>query len=156
MEYASTHSEKVSIGNSLVVQWLGLHASTVGDLGSIPSQGTNILPAVCGVAKNQKRKSVHKHEQVSEVSCSLRLLSEVCLPVLGGTGSSILCSHLGVSSSSLWIIFGTHFSLAKGRERWPETEARERLRKETGQWTSLNTSWSPSLWYCSPTTAGSG
>ena len=139
-----------------MVQWLGLHASTVGDMGSIPSQGTNILPAVCGAAKNQKRKSVHKHEQVSEVSCSLRLLSEVHLPVLSGTGSSVLRSRLGVSSSSLWIIFGTHFSLAKGRERWPETEARERLRKETGQRTSSNTRWPPSLWHCSPTTARSG
>ena len=35
----------LSIGNSLAVQWLGLHASTAGDKGSIPSQGTKILHA---------------------------------------------------------------------------------------------------------------
>ena len=106
---------------------------------------------LCGEARNQKRKGVHKDYQVSEVSCSWRHLSEVHLPVLSGTSSSILSSHLGVSSSSLWIIFGTHFSLAKGRERWSETEARESLRKEAGQRTSSNSSWSPSLWCCRPT-----
>ena len=31
------------LGNSMVVQWLGLHTSTAGDSGSIPGQGTKIL-----------------------------------------------------------------------------------------------------------------
>ena len=41
------------VGNSLVVQWLGLCASTAGDMGSIPGQATNVPHAAqCG----QKRK----------------------------------------------------------------------------------------------------
>ena len=32
-------------GTSLLVQWLGLWASTEGVVGSIPSQGTKILQA---------------------------------------------------------------------------------------------------------------
>ena len=36
--------------DSLVVQWLGLHASTAGGMGSIPGQGIKILPA-----KNEKK-----------------------------------------------------------------------------------------------------
>ena len=32
-------------GTSLVVQWLGLHASTTGDSGSIPGRGTKITSA---------------------------------------------------------------------------------------------------------------
>ena len=31
-----------NMGNSLVVQWLGLHASTAGGTGSIPGRGTRI------------------------------------------------------------------------------------------------------------------
>ena len=33
------------VGNSLVVQWLGLHAFTAEGLGSIPGQVTKIPPA---------------------------------------------------------------------------------------------------------------
>ena len=33
------------LGTSLVVQWLGFHAITAGDTGSIPGQGTKILQA---------------------------------------------------------------------------------------------------------------
>ena len=37
------------IRSSLVVQWLGFHASTAGSTGWIPGQGTKILSAVwCG------------------------------------------------------------------------------------------------------------
>ena len=36
-------SKKKFLGNSTVVQWLGLHTSTAGDSGSIPGQGTKIL-----------------------------------------------------------------------------------------------------------------
>ena len=43
-------------GNSLAVQWLGLHASTAGGMRSIPGQGTKILQAVrCGQKKKKKR-----------------------------------------------------------------------------------------------------
>ena len=35
-----------SIGNSLVVQWFGLHTSTAWTMGSIPGQGTKVLNAL--------------------------------------------------------------------------------------------------------------
>ena len=38
------------MGTSLEVQWLGLHASTAGGMGSIPGQGTKIP---CGVTKKK-------------------------------------------------------------------------------------------------------
>ena len=47
------------LGNSLVVQWLGLCASTAGGASSIPGQGTKILQTVwCGQKKEIKLKSV--------------------------------------------------------------------------------------------------
>ena len=39
------HFNIYSLGNSLVVQWLGLCASTAGGTGLIPGQGTKILQA---------------------------------------------------------------------------------------------------------------
>ena len=40
--------------NTLVVQWLGLHASTEGGICSIPGQRTKILHASwCGQNKNE-------------------------------------------------------------------------------------------------------
>ena len=38
---------------SLAAQWLVLHASTAGDMGSIPSQGTKILNAMQLGQKNK-------------------------------------------------------------------------------------------------------
>ena len=35
--------EKRNLGNSLAVQWLGLHASTAGGTGSIPGRGNYML-----------------------------------------------------------------------------------------------------------------
>ena len=49
---------KRAVGNSLAVQWLGLHASTVGGLGLIPGQGTKIPQAV-QQGKRKKKKSGH-------------------------------------------------------------------------------------------------
>ena len=47
--------KKHCVGNSLVVQWLGLGAFTAESLGSVPGCGTNIPQAVrCG----QKKKKV--------------------------------------------------------------------------------------------------
>ena len=40
-----TYTKKVVIGNSLVVQWLGLHAFTAEGLSLIPGQGTKIPQA---------------------------------------------------------------------------------------------------------------
>ena len=37
--------KNLRLGTSLAVQWLRLHASTAGDTGSIPGQGTKILHA---------------------------------------------------------------------------------------------------------------
>ena len=40
------------VGNSLAVQWLGLHASTAGGVGSILGRGTKILHATQSGQKN--------------------------------------------------------------------------------------------------------
>ena len=59
---SQTHSrivsltKKISLRNSLVVQWLGLSAFTTESLGSIPGQGTKILKATqC----SEKEKRTH-------------------------------------------------------------------------------------------------
>ena len=45
--------KKNGLGNSLVVQWLGLHASTAGGMDSIPSRGTK-FPQVSGPSQKKK------------------------------------------------------------------------------------------------------
>ena len=46
------HHNRANIGNSLVVQWLGLRALTAKGLGSIPGRGTKIPKAEwCGQKK---------------------------------------------------------------------------------------------------------
>ena len=49
--------QKVTLGTSLVVQWLRLCSPNVGGTGSIPDQGTEIL-YVHGVTKKKKKKNV--------------------------------------------------------------------------------------------------
>ena len=44
------------VGNSLVVQWLRLHAFTARNTGSIPGWGIKILCAVQPKGKKKKRK----------------------------------------------------------------------------------------------------
>ena len=50
----------MEMGNSLLVQWLGLCTSTAGGMDSICGQGTKTLHAVHGVAKKKKKKN-HNH-----------------------------------------------------------------------------------------------
>ena len=45
-------------GNSLVVQWLGLHASTAGGMGLIPGWGTEMLCAAWCSQKTKKGNNV--------------------------------------------------------------------------------------------------
>ena len=53
-ESLGDHLQKDTLGASLVVQWLELHASTAGDTDSIPGGGTKIPHAVqCGKKKRQ-------------------------------------------------------------------------------------------------------
>ena len=48
----------VSLGTSLMAQWLGCWASTAGDMGSIPSQGIKSLYPSCHATwANGKKKS---------------------------------------------------------------------------------------------------
>ena len=47
--------QKKKGGTSLVVQWLRLHTSSAGGMGSIPGRGTKILHVVqCGQKKKKK------------------------------------------------------------------------------------------------------
>ena len=64
-------------GNSLVVQWLGLGASTAGGLGSIPGWGTKISQATqCSPPKKKN------HVEYSKDACSNYLTSLALHPVL--------------------------------------------------------------------------
>ena len=51
----SLESERLVLGNSLVVHWLGLCASTSGDPGLIPGQETKI-PQVAWYGQTNKQK----------------------------------------------------------------------------------------------------
>ena len=74
--YSQTRAKR-EVGNSLVVQWLGLDPFTAGAWGLIPGRGTKIPQAGGGVAKKKKKereKSGHSHS-----------LSLVCSKILGRT-----------------------------------------------------------------------
>ena len=51
-------SQDVGQGNSLVVQWFRLRAFTVVGLGSVHGHGTKIPQALCGMAKNERKKKM--------------------------------------------------------------------------------------------------
>ena len=53
-EILKLKKKKKELGNSLVVQWLGLHASTAGGIGSIPGWETNNLHATRHGKKRKK------------------------------------------------------------------------------------------------------
>ena len=46
--------QRVKTGTSLVVQWLGLHASNAGDMGSIPGWETKMPHATWHAKKKRK------------------------------------------------------------------------------------------------------
>ena len=48
---------ELHLRTSLAVQWLGLHISTIGGLGSIPVWGTKILPATWHSLKKKKGRN---------------------------------------------------------------------------------------------------
>ena len=45
----------LTLGNSLVVQWLGLRTFTAGGMGSMPGQGAKIPHATHGGQKKKKK-----------------------------------------------------------------------------------------------------
>ena len=60
-------------GNSLAVQWLGLHASTAGGMGLIPRQGTKIPQATwCGQKKKKKKKTNKMAKGLEQILCKRR------------------------------------------------------------------------------------
>jgi len=60
------------LGNSLVVQWLGLHYSIAGSMGSVLGGGTKILQAVwCGQNKTNNKflvTTLKKHEGIGDIN----------------------------------------------------------------------------------------
>ena len=50
---------KLSIGTSLAVQWLRLHASPAGDTGSILTQEL-ISRILCGIARKRKKLNIRE------------------------------------------------------------------------------------------------
>ena len=71
------NAKNPALGNSLAVQWLGLHAYTAGSLGSVPGWGTS--PESCMVRpkilKKIKALLFSQHYAVSFVSWPLILES---------------------------------------------------------------------------------
>ena len=55
-----------SNGNSLVVQWLALRASTAGHMGSIPRRGTEIQHAAQRGQKKQKKNKAYFRVRLTE------------------------------------------------------------------------------------------
>ena len=52
---SNTHGNNINVYPFLAVQWLGLHASTAGGVGSTPGQGTRILAAQHGKKQTNKQ-----------------------------------------------------------------------------------------------------
>ena len=68
------------LGTSLVVQWIRLHTSSVGDTGSIPSQVTKIPHATqCG-QKKKKILSQHSYIKLAQNTQLLKWSSNQSLP----------------------------------------------------------------------------
>ena len=59
-EGVSVKYKKTSLGTSLGDQWLRIHASNAGGLGSIPGQVTKILHATRGGKKKKRKKKERK------------------------------------------------------------------------------------------------
>ena len=59
-------TKKVIKGNSLVVQWLGLHTSTVGGMGSILVEELRSLQATQGTARKRKKERQFKNRKHCE------------------------------------------------------------------------------------------
>ena len=57
MNFEFAGYKRVSLGNSLEVQWLGLRAFTAAGPGSIHGQGTKILQSAQRGQKKKKKKS---------------------------------------------------------------------------------------------------
>ena len=55
------NSKFINLGNSLVVQWFGLHASTAGGTGPIPGRGTKTQHAVRWGQKKQRNANLLTH-----------------------------------------------------------------------------------------------
>ena len=58
---------KMEVGASLVVQWLRLHASTAGGMGSIPGRGTKI-PHAAWHSHEKKEKDGSRHVKVDTLT----------------------------------------------------------------------------------------
>ena len=59
--------QELGRGTSLVVQWLGLHASTAGGTGSIPGRGTRI-PCAVRCSPKKKKEELGRNTWASEGS----------------------------------------------------------------------------------------
>ena len=101
--------EELGVGNSLVVQWLGLTLPTAGVTGSVPGWGTKIPPAAHhGQEKEQKQKT-----KLGRVSCVLLgsplyfYISCIFQPFLGKGSDQLvlffLYSIVGISSKKFFL-----------------------------------------------------
>ena len=83
---------KKLLGTSLVVQWLGPHASTAGSKGSVPGQGTMIPQAK---QQDKKKKRLKETPAAAAAAKSLQSCPTLCDPIDGSPpGSPVLESLL--------------------------------------------------------------
>ena len=61
----------VGCGTSLAIQWLSLHTSPAGSMGSLPGQGTKILPAM----QHEKKKS-ELYQYLKKIKQSKRIQTD--------------------------------------------------------------------------------
>ena len=91
-----TKSKRPSTGNSLAVQWLGLHAFTAEGEGSIPGWGTRVPKAAwC----RKKKKPKHNKGQKTKTRQNTQTVSNHIIFKLKKTKNKILKEAKGGKSS---------------------------------------------------------
>ena len=95
------------LGNSLVVQWLGLHAFTAEGVGLIPGWGTKIPQAAwCGQRKKKKKKYIYAYTHIymyiyihNHVSYSFHKNNIANWEHIYAQGYNIYCIETGTKSN---------------------------------------------------------
>ena len=91
ISYKPSEFKYQEFGKSLVVQWLGLHASTAGGTDSIPGCGTKIPHAM---QYGQKEKNKNKNKKTLKQISTKNLQCILCLPVCSRWATKV-CLRLG-------------------------------------------------------------
>ena len=89
----STIKKTYNPGTSLVVQWLRLHASIAGGMGSIPGQGAKIPHAVWHGQKQKQNRTKKTPRFLSQIWCQEVLQSCLLVPDRDSITKNKLTNH---------------------------------------------------------------